>query len=263
MPPLPLHSGIIPTRRPSKKLDHRRLGLYEVIESVGPNAARLRRPDTVHLHPVFHVSLLEHAAGNPLPGQQSPPPPEVIVDGEEEWEGERILDSRFYYHQLQYFVKWKGNDAPSWQPAENMAHAGEFVRDLHRFYPDRPRPFALAGARALGGGYCHGEIMTGHSATLSVDRTQHLAPPGCGRGMDSVGGNEIGPKGDCPPVCENSARQTARKDGENSTQGIARGTMGIGIGMEEDGGRGGGSEGFFGVPLGRGGRQVGRRDFVY
>ena len=98
----------ITTCRPSKKLDHRRLGPYEVIEAVGPNAARLRLPETVRLHPVFHVSLLEHASDDPLPGQQSPPPPAVIVDGQEEWEVERVLDSRLYHRRLQYLVKWRG-----------------------------------------------------------------------------------------------------------------------------------------------------------
>ena len=76
----------IKTRRPSVKLDHRRLGPYEVIESVGTSAVRLRLPNTVLIHPVFHVSLLEHAANDPFPGLIAPPPPAVIVDGEEEWE---------------------------------------------------------------------------------------------------------------------------------------------------------------------------------
>ena len=76
----------ITTRRLSKNLDRRRLGPYEVVEAVGPNAVRLRLPETMHIHPVFHVSLLEHAADDPLPGQQAPPPPAIIVDGEEEWE---------------------------------------------------------------------------------------------------------------------------------------------------------------------------------
>ena len=74
----------IKTRRPSAKLDHRRLGPYEVIESVGASAVRLRLPATVQIHPVFHVSLLEHAASDPYPGQIAPPPPAVIVDGEQE-----------------------------------------------------------------------------------------------------------------------------------------------------------------------------------
>ena len=73
----------IKTRRPSVKLDHRRLGPCEVIESVGASAVHLRLPATVQIHPVFHVSLLEHAANDPYPGQIAHPPPAVIVDGEE------------------------------------------------------------------------------------------------------------------------------------------------------------------------------------
>ena len=36
-------------------------------------------------------------AGHPLPGQRSPPLLAIIVDGEEEWEVEHVLDSRLFY----------------------------------------------------------------------------------------------------------------------------------------------------------------------
>ena len=137
----------IKTRRPSVKLDHRRLGPYEVIESIGTSAVRLRLPATVQIHPVFHVSLLEHAADDPFPGQIAPHPPAVIVDGEEEWEVETIFDSRLHYNRLKYLVKWRGYDAPTWQPATDLEHSSELVREFHRLWPDRPRPLALAGAR--------------------------------------------------------------------------------------------------------------------
>ena len=126
----------ITTRRPSEKLDHRRLGPYEVVESVGPNAVRLRLPDSVRLHTVFHVSLLEHAASDPLPGQRRRRPPAVIVDGEEKWVVERVLDSHLFYRKLQYLVKWMGDDTPTWQPVGNMENAMDAVRDFHRLNPD-------------------------------------------------------------------------------------------------------------------------------
>ena len=72
------------------------MGPYEVIESVGASAVRLCLPATVQIHPVLHVSLLEHAADDPFPGHIAPPPPAVIVDGKEEWEVETIFDSRLY-----------------------------------------------------------------------------------------------------------------------------------------------------------------------
>ena len=148
----------------------------------------------MRIHPVFHVSLLAHAANDPLPGQHSPPAPAVIVDGEEEWEVERILDSRYYYNHLQYLTKWKGYDAPTWQPVEDMEHASDAVLDFHRLYPEKPRPVMLAGASTKRGGNCHGRSTTDHSTATSVDRTPGpganasatatLLPPASGSGVN-------------------------------------------------------------------------------
>ena len=47
----------------------------------------------MQMHPVFHVSLLEHAANDPSPGQRQPPSPPIEADGEDEYVDD-ILDSR-------------------------------------------------------------------------------------------------------------------------------------------------------------------------
>ena len=117
----------IKTQRPLVKLDHRSLGLFEVFENIGASTVCLRLPATVQIHPIFHVSLLEHAADDPYPGQIAPPPPPIIVDGEEEWEVATILDSRLHYNRLQYLVKWRGYDAPTWQTATDLEHSSDFV----------------------------------------------------------------------------------------------------------------------------------------
>jgi hypothetical protein len=46
------------------------------------------------IHPVFHSNLLRLDTNDALPSQHIPPMPPIIVNGEEEWEVERILDSR-------------------------------------------------------------------------------------------------------------------------------------------------------------------------
>ena len=53
-------------------------------------------PDTMHNHPVYHVSLLEKVALNPHLGQLVPLPPPVIVNDEEEFVVEEILDARLF-----------------------------------------------------------------------------------------------------------------------------------------------------------------------
>ena len=77
------------------------------------------------LHLVFNVIKLLLAPEDPFPGRkaQPPPPPPEIVDGEEHYEVERILDSRFTRDQLHFLVKWKGYsyEENSWIPEENLA----------------------------------------------------------------------------------------------------------------------------------------------
>jgi len=60
---------------------------------IGHNARCLELPETMRIHPVFHISLLE-----PYNGQESEQliqelPQPIEIDGEEEWEVKAILDS--------------------------------------------------------------------------------------------------------------------------------------------------------------------------
>ncbi|KAD6118890.1 hypothetical protein E3N88_10161 [Mikania micrantha] len=53
--------------RKTKKFTKRFYGPFEVIERIGPVAYRLNLPANAKIHPVFHVSLLREAFGNPTP----------------------------------------------------------------------------------------------------------------------------------------------------------------------------------------------------
>src|SRR5262249_19510619 len=120
-----LRTTNIRTQRPAKKLDHTQMGPFVILECIGNQAYRLELPGTLRIHPVFHVSLLEPHSP-PLPGQINPAPPPIFTnDGEEEWEVESILDSRWRRGRLHYLVKWKGfplHDA-SWQPEHDLRNA--------------------------------------------------------------------------------------------------------------------------------------------
>jgi hypothetical protein len=99
---------------------------------------------------VFHVSLLDRYIG-PVPGQQpSDPPPAITAENpdDEEWEVERILNSRKRYRKLWYLVQWAGHNYVnrSWEPAENLESASEVVADFHRENPAKPRALVSGGS---------------------------------------------------------------------------------------------------------------------
>jgi len=52
------------------------------------------------IHPMFHVhvSLLEPYHISIIPGRTHKPPPPIVVDGEQEYEVEKILNSRISHH---------------------------------------------------------------------------------------------------------------------------------------------------------------------
>ena len=96
----------ITTDKPCKKLDWKNVK-YTVLEVISSHSYRLDTPPGIHN--MFHASLLKRAAADPFPNQRQGDsrPPVIMVDGEEEWEVERILKKRTKGRQRQVLVKWK------------------------------------------------------------------------------------------------------------------------------------------------------------
>ena len=105
-----LDASDIQTTRPLKKLSHHCLGPFPVERQVRTNAYRLTLPPSMkRLHPVFNVVKLTPAPADPILGRRRPPPPPPeLINGEEEYLVEEILDSRMFRRRLQYLVKWEG-----------------------------------------------------------------------------------------------------------------------------------------------------------
>ena len=84
----------IKTKRPCDKLDYRRLGPFLVQKQINPVAYRVELPATMKVHPVFHVSLLEPYRESSFPGRVQSPPSSIEIENHEEYEVDKILDSR-------------------------------------------------------------------------------------------------------------------------------------------------------------------------
>ncbi|SGY83011.1 BQ5605_C009g05613 [Microbotryum silenes-dioicae] len=146
----------IQTSRPSSKLDSHKLGPFRIQRIISPAAFKLELPASMKIHPVFHVSLLEPYQANSLASRCSnPPPPPEIINGEEEYQVEQILDSRNNRRsrRLEYFVDWTGYGPQDrqWVSAADFDDDGSLVIEFHTRHPHKPgfeRIQGLNGARA-------------------------------------------------------------------------------------------------------------------
>jgi hypothetical protein len=137
-----LDASDIQTTRPSRKLSHCRLGPFPVERRVSRNAYRLRLPFSMRrLHPVFNVVKLTPSPADLIAGRHLmlPPPPEVI-EGEEEYLVEKILDSKMFRGRLKFKIKWEGYgpEHDSWEYATEV-HAPERVLEFYQKNPAAPR----------------------------------------------------------------------------------------------------------------------------
>ena len=135
-----LNTKNLHTKCPCRKLEARKAGPFKIKRIVSPHAYELNLPTGIDVHPVFHVNLLDPVAQDAHPGHMQIPPPPIIVDGEEEHEVEKILDSRFICRSLKYLVKWIGYDNPTWEPPAFITHAQDLLEEFHQQYPNKPRP---------------------------------------------------------------------------------------------------------------------------
>ena len=112
------------TKRPSKKLDHVKVGPFLIVERRGPVNYKLELPKGSKRHPVFHVSLLEPADPS-TPVQDSF---QYETEEEDEYEVEKILDQK----GQKYLIKRKDCDDTenTWEPLKNLGNCQDRLRQF-------------------------------------------------------------------------------------------------------------------------------------
>jgi hypothetical protein len=96
----------IKTKRPSDKLDFKKLGPFKIEKKMGPVTYKLRLPKEMKIHPVFHVALLEQAHRNtPLQHKQD-------IDPEYQTPEDKIekIVGYTYIDEPMYLVKWSDRE---------------------------------------------------------------------------------------------------------------------------------------------------------
>jgi len=88
-------------------LTERFVGPYKIKKIVSTNAVKLELPSMIKIHPVVNVSRIRRYIGQ-VEGQRKEQLLPVIIEGEEEWEVERILNKRRVRGKDKYLVRWKG-----------------------------------------------------------------------------------------------------------------------------------------------------------
>ena len=82
-------------------------------------------PNTPNAFPVFHsseVSPFNENDDNLFPSRALNPPKPILVDGEQEFFIEKIVDERTKHKQTQYRVRWQGEgpEGDKWLPASEL-----------------------------------------------------------------------------------------------------------------------------------------------
>ncbi len=74
----------------------------------------------MHIHDVFHSKLLCFVVDDSLFDQKNESSKLIVINNEDEWEINNILNFQCYKRWFQYWVKWKSYDNDlNWYNADN------------------------------------------------------------------------------------------------------------------------------------------------
>ena len=123
--------------RRSEKLTEHFVGLYKVKGIVSSNAIELELPNSIKIHPVVNISRVRLYKPQ-VKGQKKILPKSVIIEGEEEFKVEKIINKRTVRGKEKFLVRWKGYMAEkdTWESRENLENAKELVEEFEKVYKE-------------------------------------------------------------------------------------------------------------------------------
>ena len=134
---------------PSKKLSNKHYGPFTILFKIGAAAYKLKLPRTwKSVWPVFNELLLTPYKEPTYNSQwhYPPPPAPEIVEDQEEYEINKIHDTKLVHGKLWYLVEWTGYPERhewTWEPVSNVRNAPLKVKEFHRHHPSVLHPVQL------------------------------------------------------------------------------------------------------------------------
>jgi len=121
--------------RKSEKLTEHFVGSYKIKGIISSNAVELDLSKSIRIHPVVNVSRVRLYKPQ-VEGQKKTPLKPVIIEREEEFEVEKILNKRMVWGKEKFLVQWKGYtvEEDTWENRENLGNAKELVEEFEREY---------------------------------------------------------------------------------------------------------------------------------
>jgi hypothetical protein len=128
----------IKTERSFRKLNHKWIDFYK-IKKILKEACQLKLLSSMKIHDTFHTSLLRFAVTNSLTEQIQSSSLSIVINKEEKYEVNDILNSRYHYHKLQYKIAWIDHFSDrAWYSAENFQnHFKKILNDYHQRYSEK------------------------------------------------------------------------------------------------------------------------------
>jgi hypothetical protein len=121
----------------TKKFLPKFIGPFKIVKVINKVAVKLELPEHMQIHNVFHVSLIKPYFPD---GNESNQPSPVLVDGNIEWEVEKVMDHRDKKRGSklvrEYRIRFKGYTPADdmWLPIENL-NCSEKVHEYWESHP--------------------------------------------------------------------------------------------------------------------------------
>nr|XP_040040559.1 uncharacterized protein LOC120824058 [Gasterosteus aculeatus aculeatus] len=134
-----LSSRDLPLQTESRKLASRYVGPFTISRIINASSVSLILPDSMKIHPTFHVSLLKPVSTSDLSPPAIPPPPPRLIDDHPAYTVSRILDVRPRGRGFQYLVDWEGYapEERSWI-SRSLILDPTLLRDFYEANPGKP-----------------------------------------------------------------------------------------------------------------------------